>query len=65
MPAPPNNSLVGLLDAEPPPGRGEAEAMEPLAEGPTDARAVAFLPSTPGEGEGLGLAEGGRRVAIE
>ena len=39
MPAPPNNSLVGLPALEPPPGRGEAGARPvPRAEGPIEAR---------------------------
>ena len=61
MPAPPNSSLVGLPPPELPPGRGDAGAS--LAEGPIDARALRFLPPS-GVGEGLGLVEGGRSVAI-
>ena len=58
MPALPNSSLVGLALGVPP-GRGEPGAS--LAAGPMDWRADAFLP---GSGEGLGLTDGGRRLAI-
>jgi len=48
-----------------PPGRGEPGAKAvPRAAGPMDWRAFAFLPLSPGAGEGLGLVEGGRREDI-
>jgi len=68
MPALPNNSLVGLLLDEPPPGRGDArlKPCEPREVGPIDARALADLPPpADGAGDGLGLGlDGGRIVAI-
>jgi hypothetical protein len=64
MPALPNSSLVGLALVTPP-GRGEPGArVVPRAAGPIDWRAVAFLLLSTGAGEGLGLVEGGRRLAM-
>ena len=62
MPALPRSSLVGLALDDVPPGRGEPGAsVDPLAAGPIDWRACAFLT---GSGDGLGLSDGGRRLAM-
>ena len=61
MPALPKSSLVGLPPPECPPGRGEAGARR--ADGPMDEREFMLLPPS-GPGDGEGLVEGGRNVAI-
>ena len=53
---------MGLALDDVPPGRGEPGAsVDPLAAGPIDWRACAFLT---GSGDGLGLSDGGRRLAM-
>jgi hypothetical protein len=62
MPALPKSSLVGLAP-EFPPGLGDGGGIAPTrADGPIEARCLVSAPT--GEGEGLGLVEGGRSVAI-
>jgi hypothetical protein len=62
MPALPKSSLVGLAP-EFPPGLGDGGGIAATrADGPIEARCLVSVPT--GEGEGLGLVEGGRSVAI-